>query len=184
MQSSPKRRAVFLDRDGVINHSDVIDGKPYPPANLTTMKILPGVSEALEALSNAGFLLIVITNQPDVARGITSRETVLAIHDHLSTCLPINEFNTCFHIDEDNCTCRKPSPGALIASAERHHIDLEKSYMVGDRWRDVEAGQNAGCKTIFIDYGYAEKQPLNMNFRVKTLKEAANIILGEQYATS
>ena len=153
------RRAVFLDRDGVINHSVVIDGKPYPPENVAAMKILPGVPQALKALSKAGFLLIVITNQPDVAKGMTSRETVEEIHNYMAACLPIDEFRTCFHQDSDGCDCRKPSPGALLAAAKSHHIDLEKSYMVGDRWRDVEAGQQAGCKTIFIDYRYKEKQP-------------------------
>ena len=179
MLRSLSRRAVFLDRDGVINRSVVIDGKPYPPANLAAMEILPNVPDALEALSAAGFLLIVITNQPDVARGTTPREHVEEINNHLSACLPIDEFRTCYHDDPDGCNCRKPSPGNLLAAAESHGIDLEKSYMIGDRWRDVEAGQQAGCKTIFIDYGYNEKQPSSVNFRVQTLMEATQIILGE-----
>lgn len=173
------RRAVFLDRDGVINRSEVVEGKPYPPANLAALDILPGVPDALKALSDAGFLLIVITNQPDVARGTTPRETVEEINDYLASCLPIDEFRTCFHEDKDRCDCRKPSPGALLAAARTHHIDLEKSYMVGDRWRDIDAGSQAGCQTFFIDYGYREQQPTSMNFRVQTLMEAAQIILGE-----
>lgn len=174
------RQAVFLDRDGVLNRSIVVNGKPYPPANLAAMEILPTVPDALAALSDAGFLLIVITNQPDVARGITSKDTVEEINNHLADCLPIDEFRTCFHLDEHQCDCRKPSPGSLLAAATQHHIDLERSYMIGDRWRDIEAGQRAGCKTIFIDYGYDEKQPTSMNFSVQTLMEAAQIILGEK----
>lgn len=100
-------------------------------------------------LSNAGFLLIVVTNQPDVARGITTRETVETIHDYISICLPINDFYACFHEDKDGCNCRKPLPGSLLKAAKIHNIDLSKSYMVGDRRKDIEAGNRAGCKTIF-----------------------------------
>lgn len=177
--SKPKRLAVFLDRDGVINQAVVVDGKPYPPKDLASMILLPGVSEALFALKKAGFMLIVVTNQPDVAKGITRQETVESIHQHMAAYLPIDEFHTCFHVDTHDCNCRKPRPGALFQAAETHQLDLSQSYMIGDRWRDVEAGQNAGCKTIFIDYGYNEKQPTTMNFKVQSLQEAAQLILGE-----
>lgn len=173
------QKAIFLDRDGVINQSIVRNGKPYPPENLAAMTILPGVKDALEQLSKAGFLLIVITNQPDVAKGITRQETVEEINFYLSQQLPLDEIRSCYHEDKDGCDCRKPLPGALLAAAKAHNIDLKNSYMVGDRWRDIEAGQHAGCKTIFIDYGYQEKQPQSMNHRVQTLKEAATIIIGE-----
>jgi D-glycero-D-manno-heptose 1,7-bisphosphate phosphatase len=172
------RRAVFLDRDGVINRALVRDGKPYPPANLSEMEILPGVLEALVNLHNASFMLIVVTNQPDVARGTTKKAVVEEINRYLATCLPIDEFRTCYHDSGDGCDCRKPLPGVLLAAAKEHDIDLGESYMVGDRWRDTEAGQRAGCKTIFIDYGYAEKQPESVNYRVGSLREAAKIILG------
>lgn len=173
------RRAVFLDRDGVINRAVVRDGKPYPPASQAEMEILPGVSDAMEALRAEGWLLIVVTNQPDVARGTKSREEVEAINQYLQQVLPIDEFRTCYHDGGDGCDCRKPLPGALLAAARGHNIDLAASYMVGDRWRDTEAGERAGCKTIFIDYGYAEKQPQTIDFRVRSLTEAANIILGK-----
>jgi D-glycero-D-manno-heptose 1,7-bisphosphate phosphatase len=173
------RLAVFLDRDGVINSALVRDGKPYPPASVGEMEILHGVSEALVSLHEAGFMLIVVTNQPDVARGTTSMAVVEEINSYLATCLPIDEFRTCYHDNGDGCDCRKPLPGALRAAAEQHDIDLTQSYMVGDRWRDIEAGQGAGCSTIFIDYGYAEKQPKLVNHRVQSLSEAAEIILGK-----
>ena len=173
------RRAVFLDRDGVINRALVRDGKPYPPANLAEMEILPGVLEALVALHDAGFMLIVVTNQPDVARGTIPMGVVEEINNHLAMRLPIDEFRTCYHDSGDGCDCRKPLPGALLAAAMQHEIDLSKSSMVGDRWRDTEAGQGAGCKTFFIDYGYAEKQPESFDYRVRSLGEAARIILGE-----
>ena len=106
-------------------------------------------------------------------------KVVEEINDYLASHLPIDEFRTCYHDSGDGCDCRKPQPGALLAAARLHGINLSASYMVGDRWRDIEAGQHAGCKTIFIDYGYDEKQPETFNYRVKSLKEAAQFILGE-----
>ncbi len=167
-----------MDRDGVINRAIVRDGKPYPPANLASLEIISGVADAMQLLHNAGWLLIVVTNQPDVARGATQLADVEAINLHLQQCLPIDEFRTCYHDSSDGCNCRKPLPGALIAAAYAHGIDLTSSYMVGDRWRDTEAGERAGCKTIFLDYGYDEKQPEKFNHRVRSLAEAADIILG------
>lgn len=172
------RKAVFLDRDGVINRALVRDGKPYPPSNLAALEILPGVSQAMQSLHEAGWLLIVVTNQPDVARGTIPQADVEAINQYLHQCLPIDEFRTCYHDSGDGCDCRKPLPGALLAAAKAHSIDLAASYMVGDRWRDTEAGERAGCQTIFLDYGYSEKQPENFNHRVRSLLEAADIILG------
>jgi D-glycero-D-manno-heptose 1,7-bisphosphate phosphatase len=161
----------------VLNRAIVRDGKPYPPANISELEILPGVGEALAALRAAGFLLIVVTNQPDVARGTTTREAVEEINAALGVRLPIDEFRTCFHDSGDGCDCRKPQPGALLAAAIHHGIDLYHSFMVGDRWRDIEAGQRAGCKTILIDYGYQEKQPEHVDHRVKSLLEATQFMV-------
>ena len=178
--SQPKlKRAVFLDRDGVLNRAIVQDGKPYPPYTLDEMEILPGTLDALTELHSAGFLLIVVTNQPDVARGKILREVVLEMNAYLMAQLPLHAFYTCFHDGSDGCACRKPLPGALLAAAKDHQLVLSQSYMVGDRWRDVEAGQRAGCKSIFIDYGYQEQQPERVDFRVKSLSEAVPFILGE-----
>jgi D-glycero-D-manno-heptose 1,7-bisphosphate phosphatase len=173
-------KAVFLDRDGVINRAIVRDGKPYPPANLEETLILPGVESALRALKAAGYLLIVVTNQPDVARGTTARETVEEINAFLGSHLPIDEFRTCYHDSGDGCGCRKPLPGSILTAARKYDVGLSASFMVGDRWRDIEAGQNAGCRTIFIDYGYDEKQPETEVRRVSSLREAADVILGER----
>ena len=170
---------MFLDRDGVINRVVLREGKPYPPSSLDTTEILAGVREALEALHVANWILIVVTNQPDVARGTTLRAEVEAINQYLQSVLPIDEFRTCYHDDADLCDCRKPLPGSLLEAARKHDIDLGASYMVGDRWRDIGAGLSAGCKTVFIDYGYAESQPHSCDYKVQSLKEAADIILGE-----
>jgi D-glycero-D-manno-heptose 1,7-bisphosphate phosphatase len=170
-------RAVFLDRDGVINRATVRDGKPFPPARPEELELLPGVPEALAALKRAGYLLVVVTNQPDVARGAQPREVVDAMHRDLLARLPIDEVRCCFHDDADRCACRKPLPGLLHEAARSRGIDLGASFMVGDRWRDTEAGAAAGCKVIFIDHGYQERQPVRPDATVTSLADAAAWIL-------
>ena len=169
-------RAVFLDRDGVINAAVVRDGKPYPPASVDVMEILPGVAEALARLRAAGFLLVVVTNQPDVARGAQTREAVEAIHAELRAQLPLDAIYTCWHDDADACSCRKPAPGLLVTAATDLGIDLTASFMVGDRWKDVEAGLAAGCRTVFVDRDYRERRP-DSAIHVAGLPEAAAWIL-------
>lgn len=173
------RRAVFLDRDGVINRAIVRNGNPYPPASLAELEILPGVHQALQELHNANYLLVVVTNQPDVARGTSKREDIELMNAFLASELPIDDFKTCYHDSSDKCVCRKPLPGALFEAAQEHNIDLSRSFMIGDRWRDVEAGASAGCKTFFINYRYSEKKPDAPDFIVSSLLEAKKIILGE-----
>jgi D-glycero-D-manno-heptose 1,7-bisphosphate phosphatase len=170
-------KAIFLDRDGVINFSKIINGKPYAPTSLAEFKIIPNVKKALQLFKNKGYLLIIITNQPDVARMKISLENINEFHRVIKKLLPITEIFTCFHDDNDNCECRKPKPGKILDAVKKYNIDTSISYMIGDRWKDIEAGKNAGCKTVFIDYQYKEKQPSNYNFKVKSIYEAAEIIL-------
>jgi D-glycero-D-manno-heptose 1,7-bisphosphate phosphatase len=172
-------RAVFLDRDGVINRALERDGKPYPPATLADFEILPEVPAACEKLKAAGYLLVVATNQPDVGRGTQRAEVVEAIHRHMLAKLPIDRVETCFHPGQgtSDCDCRKPKPGMLLRAAAALNIDLARSWMVGDRWRDVDCGHAAGCKTIFIDRGYAEELKQKPDFSARNLGEAADIIL-------
>lgn len=152
-------RAVFLDRDGVLNRAVVRQGKPYPPAGLDELEIVPDVPEALAILKAEGFLLLVVTNQPDVARGTQQRSVVESIHEALRAELPIDDFFVCYHDDGDNCACRKPKPGLLLQAAEKYGLDLRSCYLIGDRWRDIEAGHAVGCNTIWIDRGYSERGP-------------------------
>jgi len=173
------RRAVFLDRDGVINRAVVRDGRPYPPASVDDVELLPGVDAALRRLKAAGYLLIVVTNQPDVARGLQSRDAVEAIHARLASVLPIDAFRVCYHDDQDACACRKPQPGLILDAAREYDVDLGASAMVGDRWRDIEAGRLAGCASIFLDYRYAERQPDEPDAIVTSLEEAADWILSK-----
>jgi D-glycero-D-manno-heptose 1,7-bisphosphate phosphatase len=170
-------KAVFLDRDGVINKALVKDGKPFSPHNFNDLKILPGVKKSLRALRDSNWLIIVITNQPDVARGKITKEEVEKINNFLKNNLSVDEIYTCYHDNNDFCDCRKPQAGALTAAAKNNGIDLNKSFMIGDRWSDIEAGDRAGCKTFFIDYSYKEKRPSNFTFKVKSLAEAVDIIL-------
>jgi D-glycero-D-manno-heptose 1,7-bisphosphate phosphatase len=170
-------RAVFLDRDGVLIRASVREGKPYPPANLTELEILPGVSEACNLLHQAGFLLIVVSNQPDVARGNQKLEIVEGMNHALQDHLPLDDIRVCYHDDKDRCACRKPQPGLLLQVAKDWNIDLAASFMVGDRWKDIEAGRRAGCSTVFIDYNYREKKPECQDYRAYSIKEAAAWIL-------
>jgi D-glycero-D-manno-heptose 1,7-bisphosphate phosphatase len=178
-ENSKSVRIVFLDRDGVINRATERDGKPYPPRVIEDFEILPGVPEACAKLKAAGFLLVVATNQPDVGRGTLDQATVEKIHAYMVTQLPIDRVEVCYHPGKglSNCDCRKPKPGMLLRAARELNADLAHCWMVGDRWRDVDAGHAAGCKTIFIDYGYSEELKQKPDFRVKNLLEAAEIIL-------
>lgn len=144
---------------------------------------MPGVRGALERLRAAGFALVVVTNQPDVARGLQRRDVVDAMHAYLASILPIDDFRVCLHDDADGCACRKPNPGMLQAAADELRLNLSASFMVGDRWRDVEAGRRAGCTTVFIDAGYEEQQPEAPDAIVKSLAEAANWILTTEGGT-
>ena len=172
-----KRRAVFLDRDGVLNASLVRDGKPYAPRALAEFVLLPGVPAALASLHQAGFLNVVVTNQPDVATGKAKREDIEAIHRQLLKDLPLDAIKVCFHADGEGCECRKPRPGMLLEAARELGIDLPASFLVGDRWRDVAAAQAAGVRALFIDYKYQEKQPDSPYVAVKSLPEAAGYIV-------
>jgi D-glycero-D-manno-heptose 1,7-bisphosphate phosphatase len=173
-------RAVFLDRDGVINHAAVIDGIPHAPATPEELRILPGVDEALHKLKKAGFFLIVATNQPDVVRGRMSRAAVEAINRRLLDRLCLDAIEVCFHDDADACSCRKPQPGMLRAGAERFGVDLTRSYMVGDRWRDIEAGRRAGCATILIGSGHGDKFPSPPDATFDSLTAAADWIVAAE----
>lgn len=175
------RAAVFLDRDGVVNRAFVRDGKPYPPDTLEQFELLPGAEQAMRSLREAGFLVIVVTNQPDVATGKQSREVVEAMHRRLRDAGLCDDILACFHTQADHCSCRKPRPGMLLEAARIWQIDLAASFMVGDRWRDVDAGNAAGCTSIFIDHGYTEPQPIHTGKRAASLADALHWITGKHH---
>ncbi len=153
-----KRRAVFLDRDGVLIGTAVLDGKPYAITEVEPAVILDGVAEACARLKSAGFLLVLVTNQPDVAHGKTSIGFVERTNASLRAALGLDGALACYHQNSDQCHCRKPKPGLLIDAAQSMSIDREASFMVGDRWSDIEAGRRAGCRTVRIERFYQERR--------------------------
>jgi len=172
-------RAVFLDRDGVLNEAVVKKGLPHAPNCLEDFRIYPEAGAALNRLKVAGYLLIVVTNQPDVARGEVKREVVDSINDRLRATLPmLDDICVCWD-DGDQSPCRKPKPGLILDAAKSHAVDLTASFMVGDRWRDIDAGANAGVRTILVDRGWPERAPEHApDHRVTNVSEAADVILG------
>lgn len=172
------RRAVFLDRDGVLTQATVLHGIPHPPATLTDLVIAPGADGACRALKRAGFLLIMVTNQPDLARGTASGATVQAINGEVQRRLGLDDVFMCPHDDADDCTCRKPRPGLLLDAASRWNVRLDASIMVGDRWRDIEAGRRAGCATVLVAGRCGEKPTATPDWAAATLGDAVPWILG------
>ena len=181
-----RRKAVFLDRDGVLNRPLIREGKPYPAETLEQFEIYPEVPDACRQLKEAGFLLVVVTNQPDVGRGTLSQSAVEVMHEHMRKLLPIDRVEVCYAAgnEEPPDDCRKPRPGMLLKAARELNIDLKKSFMVGDRWRDIDCGQAAGCVTIFIERGYREKLRQQPHFRAANLAEAARIIIEQAAPTN
>ncbi len=170
-------KAVFLDRDGVINANLERNGKQVAPTSLAEFRIFPGVAEAVRRLKDAGYLLVIVTNQPDIKNGITPLASMEAMHDEIRSLMPIDDIAICFHVDADQCACRKPKPGLLLDAAAKHGVDLHASYIVGDRWRDIEAGQAAGCRTILVDQGVPQERPSTPDHIATSLSEAADYIL-------
>lgn len=173
-------RAIFLDRDGVINRVVMRNGRPYPPSSVDELDFLPDVPEAIQTLRAAGFQIIVVTNQPDVAMGRQRRNAVEAIHEWIRRRLLIDDIKVCYHIDADGCACRKPKPGMLLEAAAQWSVDLGRSFMVGDRWRDIEAGRAAGCKTILVQTDYADRHAERPDAVVRSLLEATTLIVSGQ----
>jgi D-glycero-D-manno-heptose 1,7-bisphosphate phosphatase len=172
-------KAVFLDRDGVLNEAPFRDGKPLSPMTVSEVVVPSDVAAALSRLRENGFRLIMVTNQPNIARGAQSREAVHAINRYLKETLNLQAIEICEHDDADNCECRKPKPGMLLRAAARDHIALAESFMIGDRWRDIEAGCRAGCRTILMGNGYGEEMRSVPDVAVATLSDAADWILAQ-----
>jgi D-glycero-D-manno-heptose 1,7-bisphosphate phosphatase len=172
------KRAVFFDRDGVLNVSPLRAGKPHPPSRIGELQMHEGASESVRLVIEAGFVPVIVTNQPDVARGIVTGETVDAINREVANRTGIAAVYTCCHDDADACACRKPGPGLLLRAASDLELDLSRSYLVGDRLKDVQAGRAAGCATIFIDLHYPETpKEVGADVRASSLREAVTCIL-------
>jgi D-glycero-D-manno-heptose 1,7-bisphosphate phosphatase len=175
--SGKRRRAVFLDRDGVVNQSLIRERQPYSPRRVEELVVLDGVKEAVSLLHKNGFVTVVVTNQPDIARGYLTHEILLELHNFISQKTELTNFYVCYHDDNDDCECRKPKIGLFRKAEQDLNLDLSKSFMVGDRWKDIEAGQQAGCRCFFIDDNYRERRPSPPFHTVTSLLEAAEIIM-------
>lgn len=175
------RRAVFLDRDGVLNRPVVRNGQPHPPSGVEDFELYEDAAEGCARLNAAGFLLVVITNQPDVGRGTQNREAVEAMHAKMQLALPsLDRIEICYHAGErygEPCDCRKPRPGMILRAAAELKIDLRASYVIGDRWRDIDCARAAGCRSIFIERGYKERLREAPDFTLANFGDAVNALL-------
>lgn len=178
LPSGKRKPAVFLDRDGVLNRTLIREGKPYSPRKIEDFVILEGVREAVSLLEEFGFVIAVVTNQPDVAKGHLAPDVLTKLHKIITEKTGVKYFYTCKHDDYDSCECRKPKIGLLKNAAEELGLDISQSFMIGDRWKDIEAGQRAGCKCFFVDNKYSERRPNPPFYKVNSLLEAAKIITG------
>ncbi|MBL9199238.1 MAG: HAD-IIIA family hydrolase [Opitutaceae bacterium] len=179
------RPAIFLDRDGTLNRQLIRDGKPYPPATAAEFDLFPGVTESCAQLAAAGFVLVVVTNQPDVGRGTQSQAVVEAMHAKLLSLVPsLSRIEACYApgqgVAHPDARRRKPEPGMLLDAARDLGLDLARSWMVGDRWRDIDCGRRAGVRTVFIDFGYTEELRAAPDFTVSSFAEAARTILSHR----
>jgi len=174
------QRAVFLDRDGVLNRALVRNRKPYAPRHLGEFRLLPGAADAVRELKSVGFLIIVVTNQPDVGHGLTTPQTLAAMHARLSERLLLDAILVCPHRQDAGCACRKPKPGMIHQANTDWGIDVSRSYLVGDRSTDIVAGRAAGLYTVFLDRGYAEPQLEPPDARVGSLRQAVRKILARE----
>jgi len=170
-----RERAVFLDRDGVINKVVTRQGMPCSPRSVKEFEWEDGVREAIAGLKEHGLILVVVTNQPDVARGKMTSETLKAMTQMIYSQTEADDVFVCGHDDSAGCSCRKPKPGMLLEAATKWHIDCDGSFMVGDGWKDMEAGQAAGCRTILLDRPY--NKGVVSDFRAKDLDQAVDIIV-------
>ena len=170
------KKSVFLDRDGVINKVYIKDGLPESPNSLNELKILPGVRESIIKLKKLNFICLMVTNQPNVSRKKIDKNSVIQMNNFLKNEIALDDIFVCYHDDSDNCNCRKPKPGLLLQAGKKWDVDFKKSFMIGDRWRDIQAGEKVGCKTIFLDYKYNEKKPKKPDFVSDSLLNAAYII--------
>jgi len=174
------KRAIFLDRDGVIN--EVVfhrTKKPSSPWNFEEFKLINGIKKPLEELSQMGYYLFIISNQPDIARGHIKKDTTERINKIIYETFPIKEIFVCPHDDHHDCNCRKPKPGMIFILSKKWKIDLKKSFLIGDNWKDMEAGKSAGCITIILDQPY--NQLVEADFRVKNLERAVDMIKSIKY---
>jgi len=168
-------RAAFLDRDGVLVREIVLGGQARAPMRLADFHVVPEARDQVARLHAAGLRCVVFTNQPEVARGLLKWDTLDQMHRQLRDATGVDDIQICPHDDTDQCECRKPKPGMLREAAQRADILLAESFVVGDRWRDIDAGHAVGCYAILIDRPYSACS--NPDARVPNLTAAVDLIV-------
>jgi D-glycero-D-manno-heptose 1,7-bisphosphate phosphatase len=171
--------AVFLDRDGVLVRPLIRNNLAYAPLRREDFELLPGGAEAVASLRAAGFVVVVVTNQPEVRRGTLDPALLEEFHQRLRAAVPVDDILTCPHDDRDGCPCRKPKPGMILEAARRHDLDLTRSFLVGDTDKDLGAAQAAGLPFMLIDAPYNKR--VEAPLRVPDVAAAARAILSLSY---
>lgn len=164
-------KAVFFDRDGVLNSAIVKNGKPYSPSSLDEFHIESSAFEVINKLKNLGFLTFIVTNQPEIARGTIKLQVVETMNTLLEKSLGIDRSYICAHDSQDQCGCRKPKPGMLLQAAEEFDLNLSECFLVGDRWKDIESGNSVGCTSFYLDKDYNEPMPSLPYIKITQLAE-------------
>ena len=168
-------KAFFLDRDGILNKAIVRNGKPYAPITDEEFKINTKFLSTIKYLKSLNYILIIITNQPDVQKKILKRSQVNKFNLLLKNYFKIDDIFVSFSNNNKNYR-RKPNPGMLLEAKNRWNINFRKSYFVGDRKSDIDAGTKVGVKTIFVDRNYKEKKPVNYNYKIKNLNKIKSLV--------
>jgi D-glycero-D-manno-heptose 1,7-bisphosphate phosphatase len=171
-----KNKAIFFDRDGVLNKTLLKNGKPYAPRNIKDFKIISDAYSILSYLKSLNYLMFVVTNQPDVGNGYMDKIIVEEMHEMILDQLPIQEIFTCYHSQKDNCSCRKPKTGMLEKAHKKFNLNIKDCFIVGDRFSDIEAGQKFKFQTVMIGTGYGEKPLAKPDFNIDKLEDLRSII--------
>ena len=174
-----KNKAIFLDRDGVLNIPRIINGKSFAPKKFKDFKLYPNTISNCKKLKNKNYLLIVITNQPDIQRKKIKIEELKNMHEKLYRAINYDDLY-CSYTDNNKSYYRKPNPGMLVRAVKKNKININKSFMIGDRWSDIECAKRVKCKSVFIDRDYNEAKPKNFYAKAKSFSEAVRIILNEK----
>lgn len=172
-------RSIFFDRDGVVNEVVLRDGGAFSPLRFEEFKIRKEFIDFYDTISNRDLNLFIVSNQPDIARKRMSEADLRAMTSALERLFRFNEILYCRHDDADNCGCRKPKPGLINALISKYFLNKEECLIVGDSWKDMAAGRNAGIRTVFLESDYNKQKVTDSDFRIKKLRELDSVqILG------
>ena len=171
-------KAVFFDRDGVLNRAIIKDKKPYAPRNFSKFVLYKSTPEFIKILCNKGYKIFLVTNQPDIGNGFTDLSELNKMHDYLCSLIKFDEIFVCLHSQSQKCICRKPSPFFVLEAKKKYNLNLKNSYFIGDRYSDYQTANKAGCNFLFIDRFYRETPIFSYKKSYKHVNECIKHILG------